>query len=61
MTLIRIRELAATADGFNAVVSYNHGEETTVLIKNAFSEEEEERLERLVWVAYRIALVLICL
>jgi hypothetical protein len=45
MALIRIREHAATAEGFEATVSFDDGTEYPITIRDPFSEKDEERLE----------------
>src|SRR5437660_1386351 len=42
--IISIQERSTQADGFGAVVSFDHGPEHHVNIRNPFSSEEEERL-----------------
>src|SRR5579859_5892805 len=45
MTVIRIREIPGSSDGSSAVVSFDHGEEYPITIKDPFSEAEEQQLE----------------
>src|SRR5437870_8839650 len=45
MALIRIREYAATAEGFEAAVSFDDGTEYPITIRDPFSQKDEERLE----------------
>jgi len=45
MAVIRIREVPGSSDGSSAVVSFDHGEEYPITIKDPFSEAEEQQLE----------------
>lgn len=45
MPLIRIQERSQGQDGFHAALSFDHGPEYRVTIRDPFSEQEEEQLE----------------
>src|SRR6266567_5065421 len=45
MAVIRIREISGSSDGSSAVVSFDHGEEYSITIKDPFSEADEQQLE----------------
>jgi hypothetical protein len=45
MALIRIREYAPTAEGFEAAVSFDDGTEYPITIRDPFSQKDEKRLE----------------
>ncbi len=45
MTLIRIQERVQEQGSFQAMVSFNHGSEYSIVVTNPFSEADEERLE----------------
>src|SRR6266567_9456359 len=45
MAVIRIREISGSSDGSSAVVSFDHGEEYSITIKDPFSKAEEQQLE----------------
>ena len=45
MAVIRIREISGSPDGSSAVVSFDHGEEYSITIKDPFSEADEQQLE----------------
>ena len=44
-TVIRIQERSAQDDGFHAVVSFDHGPEYPITVRDHFDQQQEEELE----------------